>query len=82
MTDDNTPAIPDLPPSAFREPMMFRAARKWLGFSLTEMGEALLLENPGKAARKYETGNREISGPITGLLWFIIQHGMPDCFHD
>lgn len=45
-------------------PYQFKKARKALGLSQKEMAGALRLKSD-RAIRRYESGEREISGPIT-----------------
>jgi DNA-binding transcriptional regulator YiaG len=55
-------------------PEQFKSIRKQLGLSQSEMARALRLATD-RAVRGYELGEREISGPITLCLEYILKFG-------
>lgn len=50
----------------------FKDARKALGYTQSEMAEALGLKS-SRAIRQYEAGEREVSGPIQKLLAIFLE---------
>jgi DNA-binding transcriptional regulator YiaG len=54
-------------------PDEFKAAREKLGLSITDMARALRLSPDGRAVRRYERGEREISGPIERLIELFLK---------
>lgn len=55
-------------------PFEFQSSRKRLGLSVDEMARALRLAD-GRSVRRYEDGSRDISGPITLCLEYMLKHG-------
>lgn len=55
-------------------PAEFKEARKRLGLSQAEMAEFLRLSD-GRAVRFYESGQREISGPIQVAIAYRLKYG-------
>jgi transcriptional regulator with XRE-family HTH domain len=55
-------------------PAEFKAARKRLGLSVEEMAACLRLKGD-RAVRRYEEGSREISGPITLCIDYLLKYG-------
>jgi transcriptional regulator with XRE-family HTH domain len=55
-------------------PAAFKAARKHLGLSQTDMAKALRLKN-ARAVRYYEAGEREISGPVQVVIAYMLKFG-------
>lgn len=53
-------------------PKQFKAARKKLGLSQSEMADALAIKDP-RTIRRYESGEREISGPVALLIERLLQ---------
>ena len=55
-------------------PAEFKATRTRLGLSVEEMAEFLRLKD-GRSVRRYEDGSREISGPITLCIDYMLKYG-------
>jgi DNA-binding transcriptional regulator YiaG len=55
-------------------PAQFIAARKRLGLSQAEMAKFLRLSD-GRVVRFYESGQREISGPIQVAIAYRLKYG-------
>ena len=56
-------------------PTQFKDARKALGLSQNAMAEALGLKT-SRAIRQYESGDREVSGPVSKLVdMLLVQSG-------
>jgi transcriptional regulator with XRE-family HTH domain len=53
-------------------PTQFKDTRKALGYTQSEMAEALGLRS-SRAIRQYEAGEREVSGPIQKLLAIFLE---------
>lgn len=52
----------------------FRAARDRLGLSARAMAEALRMgENGGRTIRRYESGERPISGPLSLAVKYLLE---------
>lgn len=66
-------------PEDFKDPARFKEAREKLGLSQDKFAQALGLSD-NRAIRRYEQEEREISGPISRLVWFFIEHGIPPVF--
>jgi DNA-binding transcriptional regulator YiaG len=55
-------------------PSDFKEARLKLGFSQSEMGEALRLSgDTARSVRKWERGEREISGPVSLAVEYLLE---------
>jgi transcriptional regulator with XRE-family HTH domain len=52
-------------------PVQFKAARKALGLSQNAMASALGLKT-SRAIRQFESGDREVSGPVAKLVEMLI----------
>lgn len=52
-------------------PVQFKDARKALGLSQTAMAEALGLKT-SRAIRQFESGDREVSGPVAKLVDMLL----------
>ena len=57
-------------------PMQFKDARIALGLSQNAMAEALGLKT-SRAIRQFESGDREISGPVAKLVTMLLEHQSP-----
>jgi transcriptional regulator with XRE-family HTH domain len=57
------------------QPEDLKAARIALGFTVTELAEALRLSMPNgrTAVREMETGKREISGPVSVAIELMLR---------
>ena len=55
-------------------PTQFKDARKALGLSQNAMAEALGLKT-SRAIRQFESGEREVSGPIAKLMAMLLEQG-------
>ncbi len=62
-------------------PENFAAARRFLDLSFRGLAIALQLESANHI-REYESGKRQISGPIGVCLYYFLQYGVPDWFID
>lgn len=54
-----------------------RQVRQHRGLSVNEMGDLLGLAGRGRAVRKYEEGQREITGPVAHLVLAIAEGWRP-----
>lgn len=57
----------------------FRSARKSLGFSIADMGQALRLkpENSSRTIRRIESGNSAVSGPVAVAVEAMLKGFVP-----
>ena len=55
-------------------PTQFKDARKALGLSQNAMAEALGLKT-SRAIRQFESGEREVSGPVAKLMALLLVTG-------
>jgi len=56
-------------------PNEFKEFRQMLGFTQSQMGLALLLTGDvGRTVRKWENGEREISGPVSLAVAYLVQN--------
>lgn len=53
-------------------PAQFKDARKTLGLSQNDMAEALGLKT-SRAIRQFESGDREVSGPVAKLIAMLLE---------
>ena len=53
-------------------PTQFKDARKALGLSQNGMAEALGLKT-SRAIRQFESGDREVSGPVAKLIELLLE---------
>jgi transcriptional regulator with XRE-family HTH domain len=53
-------------------PAQFKDARKALGLSQNAMAEALGLKT-SRAIRQFESGDREVSGPVAKLVTLLLE---------
>lgn len=68
-------------PEAYKDPGTFKEARKSCKLSQLEWSHVLGLDNDdSRSVRRYETGERPISGPLARLVWFLMKHGIPKIF--
>jgi hypothetical protein len=57
-------------------PQQFRRARKHLGLTAGQMGRVLGFADPGRATRRYESGERRILGPVAVAMRYIVNYGL------
>lgn len=58
-------------------PKQVRTARKKLGYTQAELADALLLSaaNGARTIRAWESGEKEISGPASLALRYMVKYG-------
>lgn len=67
-------------PNAFQDRAAFKEAREKLNLSQAELSDAMGLKGNRGSIYQLEAGLRDISGPLSRLMWFFMTHGIPKVF--